>query len=346
MTKTPSERSLTSESPALVVKDLTCVIPRSGADELRLVSNVSFELERGKTLGVVGESGSGKSMLVRSIMGIGPASSVVTGSVLLNGTPLIGIPRKQRRKRLGSEIAMVLQNPMTSLNPVVIIGRQIAEGLRLHLGMNRHDAKSRTVELLGDVGIPEPEKRYSQYPHQLSGGMRQRVTIAAALASDPDVLVADESTTALDVTVQKQILVLLQEIQADRNMAVIMISHDLGVVSGRTDELMVMYGGEVVESGSTKEVFRRHSHRYTEALLQSIPSLETEPHGVFATIAGAPPLATDVIDGCRFARRCVHVSDACTASQPTWLLDGTHAHRCIHPSDAKGQNEREVVIKR
>jgi oligopeptide/dipeptide ABC transporter ATP-binding protein len=333
------DRSQESDSTALRVTNLTCTIPGADGTDLRLVSDVSFELERGRTLGIVGESGSGKSMLVRSIMGIGPRTTTVTGSVELNGTDLIGMPRKLRRKRLGREIAMVFQNPMTSLNPVVKVGRQISEGLRAHHGLNRHDARQRTIALLGDVGIPEPERRLSQYPHQLSGGMRQRVTIAAALASDPDVLIADEATTALDVTVQKQILVLLGQIQEQRKMAVIMISHDLGVVSGRTDDLIVMYGGQVVESGPTRDVFRRHSHRYTEALLRAVPSLESEPHGHFATIAGSPPQPTADFVGCRFARRCGQATDECREQTPPWVTSPTpgHGHRCIHPAEISQQ---------
>lgn len=321
---------------ALVVDHLACTIPAPDGSPLRLVDDVSFELERGKTLGIVGESGSGKTMLVRSIMGIGPRATTVTGSVLLNGSELLHLPRKQRSRRLGAEIAMVFQNPMTSLNPVVTVGRQIAEGIRAHLGLNRHDARRRSIQLLADVGIPEPARRFDQYPHQLSGGMRQRVTIAAALGSDPDVLIADEATTALDVTVQKQILVLLQQIQEQRRMAVIMISHDLGVVSGRTDDLMVLYGGQVAETGPTAQVFRRHAHRYTEALMRAIPTLTSEPHGTFATIPGAPPAPTAEFDRCRFAPRCAHATDACTRRVPDWVVEGPHAHRCVHPVGGPG----------
>jgi oligopeptide/dipeptide ABC transporter ATP-binding protein len=318
-----------------VVEHLTCTIPGTGGD-LRLVDDVSFELERGTTLGIVGESGSGKTMLVRSIMGIGPSATSVSGSVLLNGTDLLGMPAKQRRRRLGREIAMVFQNPQTSLNPFVTVGRQIAEGLRAHLGLNRHDAKARSIALLRDVGIPEPEQRFTQYPHQLSGGMRQRVVIAAALAADPDVLIADEATTALDVTVQKQILVLLRQIQEARNMAVVMISHDLGVVSGRTDDLIVLYGGQVAEAGPTRDVFRSPAHRYTEALMQAMPSLDSDPHGTFATIKGAPPQPATEFVGCRFAPRCAFATDACRQTAPTWRDDPTrrHAHRCFHPAES------------
>lgn len=321
--------------PALVVEHLTCTIPGPDGAELRLVNDVSFTLAPGRTLGIVGESGSGKTMLVRSIMGIGPPATTVTGSVLLNGRELLGLPRRQQRQRLGAEIAMVFQNPMTSLNPMVTIGRQISEGIRAHLGVGKREARERSIQLLADVGIPDPARRFDQYPHELSGGMRQRVTIAAALGSDPDVLIADEATTALDVTVQKQILVLLERIQDERRMAIIMISHDLGVVSGRTDDLLVLYGGQVVEAGPTRHVFARHAHRYTEALLRAIPSLAAEPHGTFATIPGTPPQPVTEYDRCRFAARCAHASDACTAGPPPWIVDETngHGHRCVHPSE-------------
>ena len=330
--------------PALVVDGLTCTIPGPDGDGLRLVNDVSFQLERGTTLGIVGESGSGKTMLVRSIMGIGPPASSVTGSVLLNGSDLLGMNPKHRRRRLGSEIAMVFQNPQTSLNPVVTVGRQIAEGLRAHRGLNRHDARIRSIGLLRDVGIPEPERRFSQYPHQLSGGMRQRVVIAAALASDPEVLIADEATTALDVTVQQQILVLLSQIQEERKMAVIMISHDLGVVSGRTDDLIVMYGGQVTETGPTRDVFRRPRHRYTEALLHAVPSLQQEPHGTFATIKGAPPHPTTEFDSCRFAQRCAYATAECSDAVPEWttIPFERHGHRCVHPADAAVTTMTEV----
>jgi len=335
-----------ADQPALVVEGLSCTIP-SPDGPLRLVHDVSFTLERGRTIGIVGESGSGKSMLVRSIMGIGPKVTEVTGRALLNGTDLLGVSRKLRRRRLGREIAMVFQNPLTSLNPVVPIGHQIGEGMRVHLGLSRGEARDRVITLLGDVGIPSPEQRFGQYPHQLSGGMRQRVTIAAALSGDPDVLIADEATTALDVTVQKQILVLLKEIQAARQMSVIMISHDLGVVSGRTDDLLVMYSGQVVESGCTSAVFRRHSHRYTEALLRAIPRLDSEPHGTFATIPGQPPQPTVDFIGCRFARRCTVATEQCRTEAPPWSADPAlaHGHRCIHPSydGEHGRASVEVV---
>ena len=185
-----------ADRAALVVEHLTCTIPGPDGSELRLVNDVSFTLAAGRTLGIVGESGSGKTMLVRSIMGIGPPTTSVTGSVLLNGRELLHLPRRQRRERLGAEIAMVFQNPMTSLNPVVTVGRQISEGIRAHLGLGKREARARSIQLLADVGIPDPARRFDQYPHELSGGMRQRVTIAAALGSDPDVLIADEATTA------------------------------------------------------------------------------------------------------------------------------------------------------
>jgi peptide/nickel transport system ATP-binding protein len=283
---------------------------------------------------VVGESGSGKTMLVRSIMGIAPGRANVTGRVVLDGVDVLSLPPAQRRRRLGAQLGMVFQNPMTSLNPVVPIGRQITEGLRYHRSVGRREARERAVALLDQVGISDPVKRLKQYPYQLSGGMRQRVTIAAALACDPELLIADEATTALDVTVQKQILDLIKQIQADRNMSVIIISHDLGVVAGRCDNVAVMYSGEMVETGPTDEIFSRHRHQYTTALLNSIPELDAKIHSRLATIPGTPRQATADAVGCPFARRCAAATDECRENNPgrEFDLNSTeHWFRCHHP---------------
>ncbi len=331
----PSAAVEPDDGHVLEVQDLTCTLDTPDGP-VNLVDRVSFSLRRGQTLGVVGESGSGKTMLVRSIMGIGPKRARVSGRVLLEGVDLLSLPKKERRRRLGSGIGMVFQNPMTSLNPVVPIGRQITEALRYHHSVNRQDARDRAIELLTQVGISEPVKRLTQYPHQLSGGMRQRVIIASALACDPAVLIADEATTALDVTVQKQILDLLKQIQADRNMSVIIISHDLGVVSGRTDDLVVMYGGQVVENGPTTEVFERHRHQYTTALLASIPELDAESHSRLATIPGSPRRPSPDNVGCAFASRCTVATDECREIDPTPTTDASspaHWYRCYWPWD-------------
>jgi oligopeptide/dipeptide ABC transporter ATP-binding protein len=231
---------------------------------------------------------------------------------------------------------MVFQNPMTSLNPVVPVGRQITEGLRYHRSIGRKEARERAIALLDQVGIPDPASRLKQYPFQLSGGMRQRVTIAAALACDPAVLIADEATTALDVTVQKQILDLIRQIQRERHMAVVIISHDLAVVSGRTDHLAVMYGGRVIESGPTDQVFQRHRHQYTTALLGSVPELESVPHTRLATIPGTPrPPKPDQV-GCPFVTRCVAAVDECETVDPPREYDrecSTHWFHCHRPHE-------------
>lgn len=336
MTESSAQMTRSREpETVLEVEDLSCALDTMDG-RVKLVDDVSFTLRRGETLGIVGESGSGKTMLVRSLMGIAPKSAIVTGRVVLDGKELLSLPRKQRRRTLGAGMGMVFQNPMTSLNPVVPIGRQITEGLRYHRGVGRAEARERAVELLEQVGISDPASRIRQYPFQLSGGMRQRVVIASALACDPDVLIADEATTALDVTVQKQILDLIKEIQVARNMAAIIISHDLGVVAGRTDQLMVMYAGQAVESGPTAPVFARHRHQYTSALLKAIPDLNAETHSRMLTIPGSPRRPTPNPVGCPFAGRCTAVTDICREDNPAPSFDETssaHWYRCHHPHD-------------
>jgi peptide/nickel transport system ATP-binding protein len=277
--------------PLLEVNDLRTYF-RTPRGVVRAVDGVSFTLERGKTLGIVGESGSGKSVLSRSVMGLLPRRHLVrSGTVRFEGQDISGATTKEMRGVWGAEMAMVFQDPMTSLNPVVKIGRQLTEGLRLHLEMTRADAMATAERLLAEVGIPEPKRRLQEYPHQLSGGMRQRVTIAVALACGPTLLFADEPTTALDVTVQAQILDLLAAEQRDRNMSMILVTHDLGVVAGRTDEVIVMYAGQVVEKAPTATLFADMKMPYTEALLQSIPKIGDPSHtrlNVIASLLGLP----------------------------------------------------------
>lgn len=321
-----------SSDVVLDVEDLTFTLETADG-RVKLVDHVSFTLRRGETIGVVGESGSGKTMLVRAIMGIAPNRGTVSGRVMLDGVDLLALPKKERRRKLGAGIGMVFQNPMTSLNPMVPIGRQITEGLRYHRQVGRAEARDRAVALLDQVGIPDPESRLKQYPFQLSGGMRQRVVIASALACDPAVLIADEATTALDVTVQKQILDLIKQIQTARNMAAVIISHDLGVVAGRTDQIAVMYSGQVVETGRTTEVFARNRHRYTSALLGAIPDLNAAPHSRLLTIPGSPRRPTSNPVGCAFAGRCGAATDLCREDdpQPTGYESSSHWYRCHHP---------------
>ncbi|WP_436788423.1 ABC transporter ATP-binding protein [Yinghuangia sp. YIM S10712] len=316
--------------PLLDVRDLNVHLhtPRG---VLKAVDGVSFRIGAGRTLGLVGESGSGKSMLVRALMGISPPIAEIAGSVRLGGTELVGLPRGQARAIWGNRIAMVFQDPMTSLNPVVRIERQLTESMREHTAISRADAKTRAVDLLERVGIPEPRKRARQYPHQLSGGMRQRVTIAMALACDPDLLIADEATTALDVTVQRQILDLLGEIQADRGMGMILVSHDLGVVAGRTDEIAVMYAGRIVEHAPTDDLFAHRRHRYTEALLAAVPRLDVPRSHRPRPIPGTPPDLVTLGGGCAFAPRCTAADTRCTAEHPATASEEGHRYACHHP---------------
>ena len=326
--------------PVLDVRDLTCHLP-TPRGLAKAVDGVSFRVHRGQTVGIAGESGSGKSMLVRSIMGLTPRDALRGGSVRFGGDDLLSLSQEELRGHLGRDIAMVFQDPMTALNPVVPIARQMTEAPRRRLGMSRADATARALELLELVGIPEAKKRLRQYPHQLSGGMRQRVTIAVALACDPDLLIADEATTALDVTVQKQILDLLQEIQRERNMAMIMVSHDIGVLAGRTDELMVMYGGRVMERATTPTLFARHQHPYTRALLEAVPRMNQPRHSRLRAIPGVPPDPTAEMGGCRFAPRCPAVMERCHEQVPPLVVGAAteHEYACFHPVTSAGDLE-------
>jgi peptide/nickel transport system ATP-binding protein len=287
------------------------------------VDGVSFELEAGQTLGIVGESGSGKTVLSRSLLGLTPATS---GQILFEGRDLLAMDELELRTIRGREISIVFQDPMTSLNPVLTIGSQIAESLTCHLKLGRKAARARARELLAAVGIPSPAARLNEYPHQLSGGMRQRVTIAMALACEPQLIIADEPTTALDVTVQAQILDLLKQQQRERGMAMILISHDLGVVAGRTDEIAVMYAGRIVERAPTRLLFERTRMPYTEALLRAIPRLEQASHTRLLAIGGRPPDLVSPPPGCRFAPRCGRAQDRCRVEEPILQLDREPAH--------------------
>ena len=269
-------------------------------------------------LGVVGESGSGKSVTMMSLMGLlpSPPAEVTQGEVLYQGRDVLKMAEKDRRKLRGGEIGFVFQDPMTSLNPVFTVGYQLTEPLREHLGLNKKQARDRAAELLAMVGIPSPAARLNDYPHQFSGGMRQRVMIAIALACDPKVLIADEPTTALDVTIQAQILDLIQKLREELGMGVIWITHDLGVVAGIADRVMVMYGGQVAEHAPVRDLFDNPKHPYTRALMQTIPDISGERPDRLLSIAGQPPVLRARPSACPFAPRCGHVSDKCLSANP------------------------------
>jgi peptide/nickel transport system ATP-binding protein len=323
-----------SGQPLLVVENLRTMFdtPRG---VLRAVDGVSFTLDRGETLGIVGESGSGKSVLVRSIMNLLANNSFVPegSKVIFDGRDVRKLSRPEAKHFWGTEMAMVFQDPMTSLNPVKRIGTQITESIQFHLKLSRKAAIDRAIDLMNQVKIPEPRRRLEQYPHELSGGMRQRVTIAIALACEPRLLIADEPTTALDVTVQKQILDLLWRLQEEHDMAMILITHDLGVVAGQADRVAVMYGGQLVEVADTDVLFAHVRHPYTEALLNSIPKVDQPSHTRLDAISGRPPDMVNLPKGCRFAPRCRYALEDCLDKNPELLETEQlgHRSRCFVP---------------
>ena len=323
----------TRKEPVLIVENLVTQFATPNGP-LTAVDNVSFTLAQGRSLGVVGESGSGKSVTARSIMRLLPKTNVVShGTVLIDGIDIMGLTDRELRNMWGPQIAMVFQDPLGSLNPVMKIGDQVAEGMRIHQGMKKRDARAVAIELLRSVGIPSPDQRVDDYPHQLSGGMRQRVVIAIALSCNPNLLIADEPTTALDVTVQAQILDLLQDQQKGGLMPLILITHDLGVVAGRTDEVLVMYAGRIMEKAATPNLFANMRHPYTEALFRSIPKIEYPSHTKLATIPGRPPDMVDPPRGCKFADRCRYARPRCREEEPPLVqgIDPTHEFRCFFP---------------
>ncbi|MDP7066788.1 MAG: ABC transporter ATP-binding protein [Acidimicrobiales bacterium] len=311
--------------PLLTVENLSTHFT-IGAGRLRAVDGVSFSLQPGQTMGIVGESGSGKTVLSRTIMRLNLGNNVHTsGHVNFLGKDLLDLPMSEMADIWGQEVAMVFQDPMTSLNPVVKIGRQVHEHVRKHFGASKTEAKELAVELLRSVRIPEAEAAIDAFPHELSGGMRQRVSIAIALACSPKLLFADEPTTALDVTVQHQILNLLGMQQQERSMAMVLVTHDLGVVAGRTDEILVMYAGKIVEQAKTAEIFQRTSHPYTEALLRSIPKTDQPSHTRLAAIAGRPPTLITTPEGCSFSPRCPYAQERCFEEEPP-LVESEQGH--------------------
>ncbi len=303
------------------------------------VNNVNLSVERGQALGIVGESGSGKSVTMKTVMGLLPRTATIGGSVTYDGLDVFDLPSDRRKHFYGVDVAMIFQNPMTSLNPVKRISAQLTEGMKYHDGLSSSAADDKALELLELVRIPDPKKRMKQYPHELSGGMRQRVVIAMALANDPSLLIADEPTTALDVTVQRDILDLLDQLKAERDMAMILITHDLGVVKDRTDEIAVMYGGRLMEAATTGEVFADTAHPYTEALQRSIPDMTMERGTRLTPIEGSPPDLSIKPTGCPFAPRCGYATPECSTAIPDRMpVPGstTHVFACHHPRGSAG----------
>jgi peptide/nickel transport system ATP-binding protein len=302
----------------LRVQNLAVHMP-SVAGPIPLVRDVSLDLERGETLGIVGESGCGKSMTALALMGLLPERAVATGRIEFDGEELLAASEARMCEIRGNRMAMIFQEPMTALNPVHTVGQQIAESLMLHRGLARASALDEAVRLLDQVRLPEPRARLGQFPHQLSGGQRQRVMIAIALACKPDILIADEPTTALDVTVQAQILDLIHDLVEELGMALILISHDLGVVGDITDRVLVMYAGRIVESGPTVDLFDRRAHPYTRGLFGALPEPgRTRGERLFA-IPGTVPDPKDEIEGCAFAERCEYAESACRRGEPPWI---------------------------
>ncbi|WP_035100390.1 ABC transporter ATP-binding protein [Aneurinibacillus terranovensis] len=297
---------------------------------VRSVDGVDLTIRRGETLGVVGESGCGKSVTALSVMRLIPSPGrIVEGAIIFKNSDLAKVPEKEMRDIRGNEIAMIFQDPMTSLNPVYTIGMQIAETIRLHKGFDKKKGIQRAVELLRQVGIPRAEQIVDEYPHRLSGGMRQRVMIAMAMACDPKLLIADEPTTALDVTIQAQILDLMRALKKEHGTSILMITHDLGVVAEMCDRVVVMYGGKVVEQADVETLFEHPAHPYTRGLLQSIPSLEEEKEWL-DSIPGNVPIPSEMPEGCKFAPRCPHAMDRCHIEEPPlYELAGGQKSRCF-----------------
>ncbi len=310
------------------------------------VDGVSFSVAEGECVGIVGESGCGKSTLGLSVMKLLPGvGHIVRGSILVNGSDIVPMNERQMRNLRGNEVAMIFQDPMTSLNPTMTIGKQIAEGVRLHRSVTRAQARDRALEVLTLVGMPRPAERLDYYPHQLSGGLRQRVMIALALANEPKLLIADEPTTALDVTIQAQILNLLDDLRSRLHMAIILITHDMGVIAGRTDRVIVMYAGKIAEAARTEELFAHMQHPYSSALLQSIPKLEQDSTQRLYTIPGLPPDLSGQLTNCRFSPRCPYATERCLNEEPQLSpLEANHDHlfACYHPVGTEG--DRPVLV--
>ena len=334
--ETPAPLSLAGGTPApraLDVQNLSTEIKLTRS-VVQAVGDVDIAIDAGETLGLVGESGCGKSMLGLSILGLlPPGGEIVGGSVKLEGRELVGLRDRELQKLRGNTVSMIFQDSQSSLNPTKTIGEQVAEPVRLHRDVTKREAGERALEVLELVGLPQPRERLGDYPHQLSGGLRQRVMIAIALACEPSVLIADEPTTALDVTIQAQILRLLDDLEHRLGMATLLVTHDMGVVAGRSNRISVMYAGRIVETASTDAIFNEMRHPYTQALLGSIPKLSSDNTKPLVSIRGIPPDLTAPPLGCRFAARCPYVTDQCRSEEPPLAGDPGHLFRCWHPVD-------------
>jgi peptide/nickel transport system ATP-binding protein len=333
-------------APLLEVRDLR-VHFKTDYGVVKAVDGVSWHVNEGETLAIVGESGSGKSVSAMTILGLVPAppATFPSGDIMLRGRSLLKMSEKQQRKLRGSQIAMIFQDPLTALNPVFKVGDQIAEMVRVHQDVTKNVAKKRALDLLGEVGIPNPAVRLNQYPHEFSGGMRQRAMIAMALANDPHVLLADEPTTALDVTVQAQIMALLEKLQEDRNTAIVLITHDLGVVASHADRINVMYAGKIVETGTADEIFYQPRHAYTFGLLSSLPRMDQSRQERLVPIKGVPPSLAKVPPGCPFHPRCNFASDQCLPAVPELQAVGGNGHKaaCVHSDRVAMAHEERVA---
>ncbi len=321
-----------SSEKILQVEDLKTYF-KTDEGTVKAVDGVSFSLGKNESIGIVGESGSGKSVTNLSILRLipSPPGKIVGGSVKLNGTDILKLPKSQLRKIRGNKISMIFQDPMTSLNPFLRISTQMVETIMLHQDLNKQDALDKSIEMLKMVGIPAPEKRVIAYPHQFSGGMRQRVMIAMALSCNPEILIADEPTTALDVTIQAQILEIMQELSDRLGTSLIMITHDLGVVSGMCDRIAVMYAGRIVEDAETGDLFKDPKHPYTRGLIDSVPRLDKQRGRKLYSIPGQPPNVIDLPDCCPFYPRCDKVMDICKTKYPlTVEMKGTDSNRTVN----------------
>jgi peptide/nickel transport system ATP-binding protein len=330
----------------LEVKDLRTSF-RTDDGIVGAVDGVTFSVDKGQTLGIVGESGSGKSVTCLTIMGLNPKrTTMTTGHALWKGEDLLGMSAKKLRDIRGNDIAMIFQDPMTSLNPVHKIGRQLVEAILLHRDMTKKQARARALELMKAVGIPRAERRIDDYPHQFSGGMRQRVMIAMALVNDPDLLIADEPTTALDVTTQAQILTLMTRLQKEFGSAIILITHDLGVVAETADDIVVMYAAKIAEEGPVESIFNRPRHPYTWGLLGSLPRLDTDVSERLVQIQGQPPSLLRPPAGCRFHPRCPYVMDICRSSVPELKpmpSDQAHSQACWLDEETKDREAAKLL---